>query len=107
MTEQKRDSPADHGSDPDGPQPLPYCNYPNAADVAQHGLQSLPESLPLVDFARAEPYRSSRYSTVFGPELTMDQLLQMAWVIAAGFVRWEPQARHLRPPMNAPAGFME
>jgi hypothetical protein len=107
MTEQKRGRPAESGGDPDGPRPLPYSEYPKAADVAQHGLQPLPESLPLVDFALAEPYRSSRYSTVFAPELTMDQLLQSAWVIAAGFVRWEPQARHLRPPKNAPAGLME
>jgi len=37
----------------------------------------------------------------------MDQLLQMAWVIADGFARREPQARHLRPPKNPPAGLME
>jgi hypothetical protein len=86
---------------------LPYSAYPKAVDVAQHGLQSLPESLPLVDFARAEPYRSSRYSTVLATELTKDQLLQAAWVIGAGFARWEPQARHLRPPKNPPAGLME
>jgi len=73
------------------PRPLPYSAYPKAADVAQHGLQPLPESLPLVDFARAKPYRG-RYSTILATELTMDQLLQMAWVIATGFVRWEPQA---------------
>jgi hypothetical protein len=107
MTEQKRDRPADHGSDPDGPQPLPYCDYPNAADVADHGLQPLPESLPLVDFARAEPYRSSRYSTVLAPELAKEQLLQMARVIGAGFAYHEPQARHLRLPKHPPAGLME
>ena len=36
-----------------GPLPLPYCAYPKARDVAQHGVQHLPASLPLVDFARA------------------------------------------------------
>jgi hypothetical protein len=60
-----------------------------------------------VDFARAAPHRSSRYSTVLATELTREQLLQMAWVIAAGFARREPQARHLRPPKHPPAGLME
>jgi hypothetical protein len=107
MTEQKRHHLAEDGSDPDGPRPLPYSAYPRAVDVAHHGLQPLPTSLPLVDFARAEPYRSRRYTTVLAPELTKDQLLQAAWVIATGFVRREPQARHLRPPKHPPAGLME
>jgi hypothetical protein len=91
----------------DEARPLPYSDYPKARDVSQHGIQPLPASLPLVDFARAEPHRSSRYSTVLATELTKEQLLQMAWVIAAGFARREPQARHLRPPKHPPAGLME
>src|SRR5215203_50559 len=91
----------------DEPRPLPYCDYPTASDVAQHGVQLLPASLPLVDFARAQPYRSRRYSTDLAPDLTPAQMLQMAWVIATGFARREPQARHLRPPKHPPAGLME
>jgi hypothetical protein len=91
----------------DGPRPLPYSAYPRAKGVAHHGLQPLPASLPLVDFAQARPYRSSRYSTVIATELTKEQLLQMAWVIATGFARREPQARYLRPPKHPPAGLME
>jgi hypothetical protein len=91
----------------DEPRPLPYSDYPRARDVSQHGIQPLPASLPLVDFARAKPYRSSRYSTVLATELTKDQLLQMAWVIATGFARREPQARYLRPPKHPPPGLME
>jgi hypothetical protein len=91
----------------DEARPLPYSDYPKAVDVSNHGLQPLPASLPLVDFARAEPHRSRRYLTVLATELTKEQLLQMAWVIAEGFARWEPQARHLRPPKHAPAGLME
>src|SRR5919107_2376864 len=94
-------------SSADEPRPLPYSDYPTASDVAQHGLQPLPASLSLVDFAKAKPYRSSRYSTILAPELTKDQLLQMAWVIAVGFARREQQARHLRPPKYPPAGLME
>jgi hypothetical protein len=99
--------PVEYGSDPEGPRQLPYSTYPKAADVAQHGLQPLPESLPLVDFARAEPYRSKQYKTVLAPDLRKDQLLQAAWVIGEGFARREPQARHLRPPKHPPPGLME
>src|SRR5215207_4166086 len=91
----------------DEPRPLPYSAYPTARDVARHGVQPLPASLPLVEFARAAPHRSTRYSTVVAADLTPDQLLQMAWVIAASFARREPQARHLRPPKHPPAGLME
>ena len=107
MTEQERHGLDEYGSDPDGPRPLPYSAYPKAADVAHHGMQPLPASLPLVDFARAKPYRSRRYSTVLATEVTKEQLLQMAWVIAVGFARREPQARHLRPPKHPPAGLMQ
>jgi hypothetical protein len=112
--EEKRKAPVDGSADvsrrmssADEPRPLPYSDYPTASDVARHGLQPLPASLPLVDFAQAKPYRSSRYSTVLATELTKDQLLQMAWVIAAGFAHREPQARHLRPPNHPPPGLME
>jgi len=60
-----------------------------------------------VDFARARPHRSVRYSTVVATELSADQLLQAAWVIADGFARREPQARHLMPPKHPPSGLME
>jgi hypothetical protein len=106
MTHQKLANIPEATTSSDGARPLPYAAYPKAADVARHGLQPLPDSLPLVDFARAKPYRG-RYSTVLATELTMEQLLQMAWVIADGFARREPQARHLRPPRNPPAGLME
>jgi hypothetical protein len=107
MTEQKRRGPVEYGGDLDGGRSLPYSEYPRAQDVARHGLQPLPEVLPLADFARAEPYRSRRYTTVLAPELTKDQLLQAAWVIGRGFARREPQARYLRPPKHPPAGLME
>ena len=90
-----------------GPRPLPYCAYPKARDVAQHGVQPLPASLPLVDFARAQPHRSSRYTTVSADRLTPGQVLQMARVVAASFARREPQSRHLRPPKHPPAELME
>jgi hypothetical protein len=94
MTEQKLATAPAGPTSSEGPLPLPYAAYPTAADVERHGLQPLPESLPLVDFKRARPHRSGRYSTVSATEMTSEQLLQMAWVIAASFARREPQARH-------------
>src|SRR5215212_6063542 len=89
------------------PRPLPYSAYPTARDVAQHGVQPLPASLPLVEFARAAPHRSTRYSTVVTADLTRSQVLQMAWVVAASFALRDPQSRHLRPPKDPPAGLMK
>ena len=106
MTRQKLATVVDETRLTDGPYHLPYAAYPKAADTDRHGLQPLPESLPPVDFARARPYRG-RYSTVVAAEMTRDQLLQMAWVIATSFVRREPQARHLRPPKHPPVGLMQ
>jgi hypothetical protein len=107
VTHQKPPTRLDETISPDEPRPLPYAAYPKAADVERHGLQPLPEFLPLVDFAQADPHRSSRYSTVDATDLTPEQLLQAAWVIALGFVGREPQARYLQPPKYPPAGLME
>jgi hypothetical protein len=107
MTQQNPTTTLDRAMSTDGPRPLPYCAYPKASEVARHGVQPLPTSLPLVDFAQAQPHRSSRYFTVLATELTIEQLLQMAWVIAVSFARREPQARHLQPPKYPPAGLME
>ncbi len=107
MTQQKLATTLDGTMSSDGPLPLPYCAYPKAGDVDQHGLQALPPSLPLVDLARAQPYRSSRHTTVVAADLTPAQVLQMTRVVAASFARREPQCRHLRPPKYPAAGLME
>ena len=90
-----------------GPLPLPYCHYPRAADIAQHGVQSLPATLPLLDVARARPHRSARYAAVPAVRLTPAQILRLAEVVAASFARREPQCRHLRPPLAPPPGLGE
>jgi hypothetical protein len=107
MTQQKLATVLDGTMSSNGPRPLPYSDYPKAGDVARHGLQLLPESLPHVDFAWARPYRSSRYTAVLADRLAPAQVLQMARVVAASFARREPQSRHLRPPKYPPAGLME
>jgi hypothetical protein len=91
----------------DGPSSLAYCVYPRASDVGEHGLQALPEVLPLVDFPQAQPYRSRRHSTVVAARLTPDRVLEMARVVGGSFARREPQSRHLRPPKLPPAGLMQ
>ena len=91
----------------DAPRQLPYAAYPTAADVDQHGVQPLPASLPVVDFARAMPYRSRRYTTVTAGSLTTTQALQMARVVGSSFAHREPQSRHLRAAKNPPAGLMQ
>jgi hypothetical protein len=65
----------------DEPLPLPYCPYPSAADVAQHGVQPLPMTLPFVDFERARPHRSARYAAVPAAQLIPAQVLQLAKVV--------------------------
>src|SRR3989442_52084 len=91
----------------DGPRSLPYCTYPRARDVAQHGVQVLPVVLPLVDFTQAQPYRSIQHKAIAAARLTPAQVLQMARVVATAFARHEPQTRHLQPPKYPPTGLMD
>jgi hypothetical protein len=89
------------------PHPLPYCRYPTAADVAEHGVQALPSTLPLVDLERARGHRSARYATTPGARLTPAQLMRLAAVVGASFARREPQCRHLRPASRPPDGLAD
>lgn len=91
----------------DAPRALPYCAYPQAKDVAQHGVQVLPAVLPLVDFTQVQPYRSRQYTTMAAARLTPAQVLRMAEVVGTSFVQREPQTRYLRPPKSPPPGLME
>jgi hypothetical protein len=91
----------------DGPRSLPFCAYPQVRDVTQHGVQVLPAVLPLVDFARAQPYRSRQYTAVAAARLTPAQVLHMAEVVGTSFAQREPQTRYLQPPKYPPAGLME
>jgi hypothetical protein len=73
------------------------CRPDVASDVAQHGLQILPASLPLVDFEGARPHRSLRYVAMPASYLTPPEVLRLAEVVGTSFARREPQCRHLRP----------
>ena len=89
------------------PRPLPYCSYPSAIDVAQHGLQILPACLPVVDFERARPHRSLRYAAMPASYLTPLEVVQLAEVVGTSFARREPQCRHLQPAKRIPAELRE
>ena len=89
------------------PLALPHCSYPSAADVAQHGVQTLPAALPLVDFERARPHRSRQYATVPAAHLTSGQIVRLAGVVGTSFANREPQCRHLQPARVPPAGLRE
>ena len=91
----------------DGPRSLPFCAYPRARDVAQHGVQVLPAVLPRVDFTQAQPYRSLQHKAIEAARLTPAQILQMARIVATAFARREPQTRHIQPPKYPPPGLMD
>ena len=71
---------SDRSTAADGPRSLPYCDYPRSRDVACHGLQPLPTSLPLVNFTQAGPYRSQHYRAIPAAQLAPAQVLEMARV---------------------------
>lgn len=83
-------------------QQLPFCAYPTAVDINQHGVYPLPEVLPRVDLAAVQPYRSHRYTAVCADQLTLPQLLQMTQVVGLSFSQREEMCRHLIP-SRAPA----
>jgi hypothetical protein len=100
-------SACDHPRSVDAPRSLPYCAYPQAKDVTQHGVQVLPPVLPRVDFTHAQPYRSRQYTTMAAARLTPAQVLHMAEAVGTAFARREPQTRYLQPPRSPPPGLME
>lgn len=91
----------------DRPRELPHCAYPQARDIAWHGVQALPAVLPQVDFAQSRPYRSRQHATVPATRLTQAQLLHMAQVVGRAFAHREPRVRFARPSLHPPAGLMQ
>jgi hypothetical protein len=83
---------------------LPRTKYPGAKNTLHHGIQQLPPSLPLVNFGRAEKYRSNKYQTTNISVLEGDSILGLSRLIAKSFVEKEPMNRHLHPPDEVPAG---
>jgi hypothetical protein len=65
------------------PRPLPYCPYPSAADIVQHGVQILPAILPLVGFERAAA--PSEPSVRHGARHTPAQVMRLAEVVGMSF----------------------
>jgi hypothetical protein len=82
------------------PHALPFCDYPKAKDIDQHGLQQLPAEILPVDFSKASRYRSYQYKPVLATTLDFDHLLQLARVIAKSFALRESMFRHLNLPSH-------
>jgi hypothetical protein len=47
-------------TDADTTDQLPFCAYPTAAEVDQHGIQPLPETLPVIDLTCGDAYRNQQ-----------------------------------------------
>jgi hypothetical protein len=84
------------------PAPLPFCAYPVAADSDRHGLQPLPDKLPLLDLTAAASHRSVQYRVTPAADLTPAQLVDMARVIGYSFAKREVMSRHLQPAAEPP-----
>jgi hypothetical protein len=82
---------------------LPYCDYPCASDTDRHGLQPLPDVLPIVDLDSAHPYRSSKLKIVKVDSLGTEKLLEMIRVMARSFAVNDPTLRQLNLPKDFPA----
>jgi hypothetical protein len=80
------------------PHPLPFCDYPSAKDTALHGVQPLPDELPIVDLKTVQRYRSNQYDVVGAKILDPAQILQLVREMALSFSKRSPLARHIIPP---------
>ena len=78
------------------------CHFPKAIDISQHGLQELPNILPIVDFSKAAEFGSIKYQPVQTTDLTKPEILELVKLIAYSFVTMEPMNRHLNPPLQIP-----
>ncbi len=81
---------------------LPWCDYPTSAERDHHGLQALPEDLPVADLSSAKPYRSAGYRVARAMELSTAQQLEMAKIMADSFSRRDPMLRFLQLPQHPP-----
>jgi hypothetical protein len=86
------------------PQHLPFCEYPSAKDSELHGLQLLPDKLPIVDLQAVQEFRSNRYPAVGAKTLEPSQILQMTREVAESFTMRDQLTRHLNPPKYPPDG---
>jgi hypothetical protein len=91
----------------DHPRALRHCAYPQARDVALHGVQALPTALPCVDFAQSRPHRSRQHTALPATRLTQAQVLHMARVVGRAFAHREPRVRFVRPALHPPVGLMQ
>lgn len=86
---------------------LPRCAYPKASDKYLHGLQSLPKTIPSIDWEALKTYRSKTYSALSLSELSKEKILETAKIVADSFAINEPLQRHLNVPQEMPVSLMD
>jgi len=79
------------------PESLPFCAYPTAAQVDQHGVQHLPEKLPVIDLTSGNTYRSHEHRATPATEVSDEQLLELTHVLGDSFAQRDVMCRHLQP----------
>ena len=77
---------------------LPRCRYPSYKDISGHGIQILPDKLPLVSLSNAQQFRSINFRPVGIKSFGTGQILELSKIIAKSFVEKEPMNRHLQMP---------
>jgi hypothetical protein len=89
------------------PRQLPFCDYPSAKDIDLHGVQLLPDELPIVNLKAVQRYRSNQYDVVGTEILGPSQILQLVREMALSFSKRSPLARHIVPPKYPPNGLQD
>src|SRR5436309_865648 len=84
------------------PTRLPHCHYPSVSETSRHGLQPLPDTLPIWTPERAEPYRSRTRRPLPAAQLTAPQLDGLVRTIGNAFVQREPMTRFIQLPALPP-----
>lgn len=81
---------------------LPFCDYPTSEDTEAFGQQCLPDQLPEIDWEKVKKYNLPEVSSLALSTLKGKEVLEVAKVIANGFVEKEPTQRYLKAPSRFP-----
>lgn len=81
---------------PTNPLHLPWCHFPKALDIKEHGIQTLPNRLEPVDFDLVSKYRSNNYKAKPIKSEDHSTLLELAQVLAISFCINDPMNRYLK-----------
>ena len=91
---------------PNNPLQLPWCSYPKANEIKEHGLLTLPNKLESANFDNAALYRSSRYKAKSMKNVDHSKLLELANILAVSFCINDPMNRHIKPSKVKPESLL-